>query len=249
MNDKQVAVISDIHGNLEALKVVIEDIEAHRIKRVWCLGDIVGYGPQPNECIELLGKLQLTSVAGNHDLGIIGRLDLDYFNAPGQTALKWQRRRLDLKNANFLKGLTVQERPTPDIIMVHASLRNPTWEYIYSAGIAAANFKHLDMKVCFFGHTHLPIIYRREENMELKTVEPPINEEYGLVNDESLWMINPGSVGQPRDNNPQAAYLIFDRKKMKLESRRLDYPIIKTRELIREYGLPPYLSERLVVGR
>lgn len=249
MGNNPVAIISDIHGNLEALKAVIDDIEARQIARVWCLGDIVGYGPQPDECIEQLRRLPLISVAGNHDLGIIGRLDLTYFNAPGQAAIAWQKPRISFKNINYLKGLAAKERPEPDVIMVHASLRDPAWEYIYSARIAAANFKYLETNICFFAHTHLPIIYWQPDGRELKTIIPPVNQEYKLANDNSRWLINPGSVGQPRDNNPKAAYLIFDRKEMTLESRRLDYPINQTRELISKAGLPSFLSERLVVGK
>ncbi len=248
VNNKRVAVISDIHANLAALKVIIADIKAHQIKRVWCLGDIVGYGPQPNECIEELRKLPLISVAGNHDLGIINRLDLTCFNQPGQIAIEWQRQRLSVNSVNFLKSLAPKEHPVPEVIMVHASLRDPAWEYIYSAKLAADNIERLAAKICFFGHTHLPIIYWKENGSELKTIILPVNEEYALTGN-SRWLINPGSVGQPRDNNPKAGYIIFDLKKMTLENRRLDYPIPETRELIREFGLPSYLGERLVVGK
>lgn len=244
----KIAVISDIHGNWEALKAVIREIDSEEIDQVWCLGDVAGYGPQPNECIDELERLSLTAISGNHDLGVIGSIDLEDFNLDGQKAILWQRPRLSSGSLDYLRRLLLKEKPLPNITLVHGSPRDPVWEYLLTPWLADENFEKLDTTVGFFGHTHLPVIYKKLGDAPAEALLPPAAKKFILENDGARWLINPGSVGQPRDGNPRASYLIFDSEELILEYRRLNYPVGKTQEIMHNVGLPPFLSERLARG-
>ncbi len=193
-------IISDVHSNLAAFEAVLAD--AGSFDKVWCLGDMVGYGPDPNECLERLRDLPHICVAGNHDWATLGKLDTEDFNLNAKRVCLWTRKQLSPSNLEYLEALP-KSLVEEDFTLVHGSPRQPIWEYILDSSIAQANFEHFDTRFCLVGHTHVPIIYRshvfghRPENPEqaCDTVIPSINDP--LVLDEERLIINPGSVGQP----------------------------------------------------
>jgi diadenosine tetraphosphatase ApaH/serine/threonine PP2A family protein phosphatase len=240
-------VVSDIHGNLEALKAVLAD--AGSFEAAICLGDIVGYGAQPNECIEAIQRLpRLVCLAGNHDLGATGRIDAALFSAGAGRALAWTKHALRPDNSEYLKGL----RPTgimPRIALSHASPRDPVWEYLETVQQATANFKLFEQEACFVGHTHVPRVFevgadgpRRSsvsERVELESIE---------LFDGARRIVNPGSVGQPRDGDPRAAYAVLDTETGSFTARRVPYDVSRAQELILAAGLPTSLASRLALG-
>lgn len=244
----RIAVISDVHSNLEALKTVIADIRRSNIGQVWCLGDVAGYGAEPNECIEELGGLPLSAVAGNHDLGAVSRLELDNFNPEGQQAIIWQRSQLSSASLIYLRQLPLKLQPADGITLVHGSPRDPAWEYLLTSWLAEENFKEFTTSICFFGHTHLPIVYKKLGEAPTEAMLPAPGVKVELEDDKARWLINPGSVGQPRDGNPMSCYIIFDDRERTLEYRRLEYPIAATQDIMRRVGLPAFLSDRLGKG-
>jgi predicted phosphodiesterase len=239
-------VLSDVHSNLEAFEAVIED--AGPVDQVWCLGDVVGYGPDPNACVELLRSLPYRCVAGNHDWATLGRLDLDDFNPDARDANLWNRQQLTPDNLAFLEALP-EVLVEGEFTLTHGSPRHPIWEYIIYASTARTNFSYFDTQFCLVGHTHTPVIFRLhsfygEEACE--AILPAFNEPIKLGADRLI--INPGSVGQPRDGNPTASYAILDVDELTLEHRRVAYPIEETQAKMMEHDLPLRLVLRLGYG-
>jgi predicted phosphodiesterase len=239
----RIAVLSDIHANLAALEAVRDDLP--EVDETWVLGDIVGYGPQPNEVIQLLQEMGARSVLGNHDGAAIGMVNANEFNPDAKTAIEWTATVLDANAKAYLATLP-SVRVSGDLTAVHGSPRDPVWEYITSPAIAAANLGHFETWLCLFGHTHLPVIFRADDGrMGIVGAEPgaPIRL------DARRALINPGSVGQPRDGIPASAYAILDDREATAEFRRVEYDIPRTQRLMRERSLPPRLAERLSWGR
>jgi diadenosine tetraphosphatase ApaH/serine/threonine PP2A family protein phosphatase len=239
----RIAVLSDIHSNLAALEAVREDMPA--VDEVWALGDIVGYGPQPNEVIFVLQQMGVRSVLGNHDGAAIGTVDAAEFNRDAAAAISWTAQVVDANSRSYLGSLP-QVRCEGDLTAVHGSPRDPIWEYIVSPSVAAANLDAFETRICLFGHTHLPLIFRTAEQ-RVETVQATPDTPIRL--DGSRMLVNPGSVGQPRDGNPHASYLVLDSESGTVEFRRVAYDIGITQRLMREAGLPPRLAERLSYGR
>lgn len=239
-------LLSDIHSNLEAFEAVLDD--AGPVDQIWCLGDVVGYGPDPNACVELLRSLPHRCIAGNHDWATLGKLDLNDFNSDAREANLWNRKQLTPKNLAYLSDLpqVLKEKP---FTLVHGSPRHPIWEYIIYASTAEANFAHFDTSFCCVGHTHTPVIFRLSDQSEEKTCEPvpiPLDEPVSLGPDRLI--INPGSVGQPRDGNPQASYALIDREALMVEHRRVAYPVEETQAKMLKHKLPLRLVVRLGYG-
>lgn len=241
----RVLVISDIHANLVALESVLED--AGQVDAIWCLGDVVGYGPDPNACIELLRSLKPQHwLAGNHDWAALGKLDMAEFNPLARQAALWTRKQLTAENYDFLSRLPTHERATdPRFTLAHGSPRQPVWEYILDLQTAAANFAHFDTLYCLVGHTHVPVIFQLLNGRV--GVESPAPGELIQLGEQRL-IINPGSVGQPRDGDPRASYLILDTDALTITFRRVPYPIEETQARMQEAGLPPRLIHRLSYG-
>lgn len=240
-----IAVISDIHSNLAAFEASAEEFE--NVDQVWCLGDIVGYGPQPNESLEFLKKFSYQSVAGNHDLGAVGKISLRDFNLEGQRALSWTTPRLKASSLLFLEALPLKLIPLPEVTLIHGSPREPVWEYIHTLDIAEANFSYFTTLVCFFGHTHFPVILKKLPGKSCQIVQFREDEEVFLMK-EAKWLINPGSIGQPRDGNPNASFILFDSEKFSVKYKRVPYDIKRTQEIMRQSRLPSLLIQRLSVG-
>lgn len=238
-------IVSDIHGNLAAFDAVLE--AAAPYDQVWCLGDIVGYGPDPRECIQRLRSLPFIAVAGNHDWAVASRLDLDEFNLDAQVAVAWTYERLSPEERDFLAQLPERITTAP-FTLVHGSPRHPVWEYILQPSVARANFAHFDTPFCLVGHTHVPVIFAlAEDGSRCYAYSPCSNGPLGLT-DAPRMILNPGSVGQPRDGIPLAAYAILDTDAMTLTFHRQPYPIEQTQRRMDEYKLPHRLSARLTFG-
>lgn len=239
----RIAVLSDIHSNLAALEAVREDLPA--VDEVWVLGDIVGYGPQPNEVIAMLQELGARSVLGNHDGAAIGTVDAAEFNPDARTAIEWTAEQLDPNGRAYL-GTLPEVRVSGDLTAVHGSPRDPIWEYITSTAVAAANLGSFETWLCLFGHTHVPVIFRADDG-RMDAIPAAPGDPVRL--DARRSLINPGSVGQPRDGIKDSAYAILDDREATAEFRRVPYDIGRTQRLMREVGLPPRLAERLSWGR
>ena len=241
-------LISDIHANIAALDCVLKDADGH-YDVVWCLGDIVGYGPDPNECVERLRGLPLTSLVGNHDWAVLGKLDPESFNADARTALRYSATHLTPANRDFLETL-VPYTFMPPFTLVHGSPRHPVWEYILDSTIADANFELFPGPTCLVGHTHSAVLFRRSAQGAPSVAELP---RYGVPiplppPGGDRLIINPGSVGQPRDSDSRSAYALLDLDASTYEARRVEYPIEQTQERMRRAKLPHRLIARLEYG-
>lgn len=243
----RIGIISDIHANLVALEKVIQVMGS--VDQLWCLGDVVGYGPNPNECIEfLLAQRHLEiCLTGNHDYAVIGKLELADFNTDARIAVQWTQEQLTEKNLQFLKERPEMMRLNDEFTLVHASPRHPIWEYITSAAIARPNFAHFDTPICLVGHTHVPIVYTQDNDYsvyeQLATDGLMVSLRTG-----QRFIVNPGSVGQPRDENSRAAYAVWDTVAGLFEFHRVEYDIALTQTRMRAVSLPPRLSARLNYG-
>lgn len=243
----RILIISDIHGNLLAFDAVLDAAPAY--DQVWCLGDLVGYGPNPRECIHRLQELSHLTVAGNHDRAVTDKLNLDEFNADAQEAALWTRNQLSDAELDFLAQLPEQQA-VGDFTLVHGSPRHPVWEYILAISTARANFDYFDTPFCLVGHTHVPIIYtipRSETLARCKAMAPRDAEQLALP-DTARMIINPGSVGQPRDGIPLASYALLDTETRLLSFHRQPYAIEEIQEQMHRANLPPRLIARLSFG-
>ncbi|OQX64524.1 MAG: hypothetical protein B5M51_03475 [Anaerolinea sp. 4484_236] len=241
----RVLVISDIHANYNALETVLED--AGTVDEVWCLGDVVGYGPDPNACVELLCEQpNLTCILGNHDVAAIGHMPLESFNGDARRSLIWQERVLSADSMEFLRSLPQMQTMNGNVTLAHGSPRDPVWEYILNTLSARLNFDEFDTQFCFIGHTHIQSIFRLDEEknrVSVNTLRVGVPVEL-----TSRAILNPGSVGQPRDRNPQAAYAIFDTEAKTWEPQRVEYDIAAVQARIREAKLPEKHALRLGEG-
>lgn len=239
------AILADIHANLAAFEAVLRDIEEKGgVDAMWCLGDIVGYGPDPSGCIELLRQHEPVCIAGNHDLGAIGRLDLSYFNPAAAAACRWTAGRLSPEDIQYLESLPMAAT-RGDFYLVHGSPAEPVLEYVVSTGIAAKNFSFFTLPYCLVGHTHAPLAFKQVGPIcSSITLSPNI----GLVLGEHRMIINPGGVGQPRDGDPRASYAIYDSEGRVLRLHRVEYDIDATQQKMIKAGLPMSLVSRLQDG-
>ncbi|MBU0511189.1 MAG: metallophosphatase family protein [Chloroflexi bacterium] len=237
-------VISDIHANLTALEVVLDD--AGHLDVTWLLGDLVGYGPDPNECIARVRELpDLVCLMGNHDAATLGLINTSAFNPAARIAIHWTRDTIRPENLDYLSGLPKTIRDG-DITMAHGSPRQPIWEYLLDIRNATENFKYFDTSYCFVGHTHLPTIYQlSDEPGKADWIIPETDTPLTL---SPRAIINPGSVGQPRDHDPRASYAIFDTETSSIEYRRVSYDIHAVQTRMREADLPKRHIDRLSAG-
>jgi diadenosine tetraphosphatase ApaH/serine/threonine PP2A family protein phosphatase len=239
----RLAVLSDIHSNLAALDAVRDDLP--EVDEVWVLGDIVGYGPQPNEVIARLQEMGARSVMGNHDGAAIGQVDIGWFNPDAARAIRWTAETVD-ENARAYLAALPEVRREGELTAVHGSPRDPTWEYITDSQVATANLASFDTRLCLHGHTHVPIVWRAEDGQVAAVPSAP---GAPVAVDTGRLLANPGSVGQPRDGNPAASYMVIDTERGIAEFRRVRYDIGATQRLMGEAGLPARLAERLSYGR
>lgn len=243
----RILVISDIHANFTALEAVIKD--AGNFDQVWCLGDVVGYGPEPNECINRLREFDHICLAGNHDLAVVGKVALWDFTQDAREVIFWTRHWLTSINLDWLQSLpdTILEVGY-DITLVHGSPRDPVWEYITEENVAKSNLDLINTLICLNGHTHLPIIYRKPwDDWRVLEEWPRINSPIHMTLDRMI--INPGSVGQPRDEDPRAAYAIIDIETMTFTHRRVQYDVSYVQKLMKQAKFSNRLIRRLRFGQ
>ena len=237
------AIIADIHGNLDAFQVVLEDIRNQKATHIVCLGDIVGYNAQPTECLHIIQQMNIPCVKGNHDDYCSTENHLDGFNPHAAEAVHWTRQQLSVADKQWLRELKYS-RMAANFTMVHATLDAPDrWGYVFDKLAAAASFPYQNNQMCFFGHTHVPVAFMRD------TVVRGGTYSKFKVDPSKKYFINVGAVGQPRDNNPKCAYVIYDMDAQTIELRRLEYDIAATQKKILAAGLPERLAERLAFGR
>jgi diadenosine tetraphosphatase ApaH/serine/threonine PP2A family protein phosphatase len=238
----RVAVISDIHGNLQALEAVLASIDEDAPDEIWCLGDLVGYGPRPNRCCALVAERADVCLIGNHDLAALGRLDLEIFSPDAALTAEWTARRLEPKSRVFLEALE-PKGVRDEVGLFHASPRDPVWEYVLSPGIAYAGLAATPQDIVLVGHSHVALAFRLSTTTLATAAE---GTEVELPDDR--WLLNPGSVGQPRDGDPRAAWLLLDLDAGRARFRRVEYNVAATQAEMREQGLPEALAARLEHG-
>ena len=237
------AIIADIHANLEAFQTVLADIQAQKCTHVACLGDVVGYGANPKECLDIVRGMNIPVVKGNHDEYIGNDDDPEGFNDAAAEAVAWTRAQLTEEDRKWLRDLKYF-RLVANFSIVHATLDAPQrWGYVFEKLEAAASFTYQNTPVCFFGHTHVPVAFVRDTGVR--------GGKYSKFRVEpgKKYFINVGSVGQPRDGDPRASYVVYDIPTQTIELRRLDYDIPTAQKKIRAAGLPERLADRLSSGK
>lgn len=240
----RVLIISDIHANINALEAVL--LEAGAVDAVWCLGDIVGYGPDPNQCVERVRNLpNLTCILGNHDAAALDQIDITAFNPEARQAITWTQQALSDESIKFLKSLA-ETAVVGDVTLAHGSPRQPIWEYLLDTRTATLNFDFFRTPFCFVGHTHLPVLYYLPDDTRAARLLVPDNFTQTTLTPRSI--INPGSVGQPRDRDPRSAYAIYDTDLGTWEFRRIAYNILDVQDRMRKMGLPDRHIQRLSSG-
>jgi diadenosine tetraphosphatase ApaH/serine/threonine PP2A family protein phosphatase len=238
-------VITDVHGNLHALQAVLNAVAEEQPDELWCLGDLVGYGPRPNECSRLVAERADICLVGNHDLGVLGRIDLEEFSPDAAAVARWTQGVLDAEPRAFLEALAARSA-REGIGLYHASPRDPVWEYVLSSEVAFASMLAAPESTVLVGHSHVALAFALAGDRVLGGLAPDRTELD--LGEAERWLLNPGSVGQPRDGDPDAAYLVLDLDARRAVFRRVPYAVATTQEEIRERGLPEALAERLEHG-
>lgn len=237
------AIIADIHANLEALQVVLKDAKEQHCTHYACLGDVVGYNANPKECLDIIRETGMPCIKGNHDEYCSNEGTMDGFNPYAAEAVSWTRKQLSPEDRKWLRELKYL-RLVASFSIVHATLDGPQrWGYVFDRLAAAASFTYQNTNVCFFGHTHVPVAFIRDSVVRGGTYSK------FKVEPGRKYFVNVGAVGQPRDGNPKAGYVVYDLDEGTIELRRLDYDIPTAQAKIIKAGLPPRLAERLALGR
>jgi diadenosine tetraphosphatase ApaH/serine/threonine PP2A family protein phosphatase len=242
----RIALLSDVHGNLPAFEAVLADVDAEGVEEVWCLGDLVGYGAQPDECVELARRRCDLCLAGNHDLVVTGAIDIADFSSSAAIAAQWTRDHIGADALEFLDGLSPRDDDRA-IGLYHASPRDPVWEYVLSGWQAEECMNAMEPRVGAVGHSHVALWFRRDDGGEVDGATAEGGLEHDLADGE--WLINPGGVGQPRDGDPRAAWLLLDTEAWSARWRRVEYPIDRAASAIEAAGLPALLAQRLYLGQ
>lgn len=241
------AILGDIHSNLFAFEVVLRDIELRGgCDQIWCLGDIVGYGPEPRKCLELLRQHDHLCVAGNHDWGAIGKIDTSDFNPVAAQACHWTAQQLTEADVKYLESLPVS-LCQDDFTLVHGSPRHPIWEYLLAISAARENFSYFRTTYCAIGHSHVPLIFEYQDKTGLCSLMD-FPEGGRLELGKQRLIINPGGVGQPRDGDPRASYGIYDNEAKVFCHYRVEYDVVATQRKMMAVGLPLPLISRLSYG-
>ncbi len=241
------AIIGDIHGNLAAFKAVLADVE-HRggVDELWCLGDVVGYGPEPEECLNLLQQYQHCCVAGNHDWAAIGKIDTSDFNAEAALACRWTAAQLSQRSIEYLGNLPLR-LCRGEFTLVHGSPREPVWEYLLSAQDAAENLEWFETPHCLIAHSHIPLLFRCSAANRICHL-CKLFESLSLEQEGIRLIVNPGGVGQPRDGDSRASYALIDTERKIFCHYRVDYDVNATQNKMIQAGLPHRLATRLSYG-
>lgn len=241
----RIVIISDIHSNYVALKTVLE--VAGSYDQLWNLGDTIGYGPRPNQCVAAMRRQASVMIAGNHDLACIGKVDLSDFNPDARAANIWNGQQLEPDHWAVLDALPPRHQVDERFLVAHGSPREPVWEYLLTVEQACENFELFDHQVCFIGHSHIPLIFQQQEGRCEGPALPHAGETIELRPD-TRYFVNPGSVGQPRNQDPRAAYAVLDTGAGTVSFNRVEYDIAQTQREMYEARLPYALIRRLEYG-
>ena len=254
----RLAILSDIHANLPALEAVLADVESAGVEELWCLGDVVGYGAQPDECTELVAARCELCLVGNHDLAVLGELDITSFSPAAAAAVRWTRKVAKPSTLEFLRGLEPADESRV-VAMYHASPRDPVWEYVLWPDQAAECIAIQGARVSLIGHSHVALFFVMPQDRKpapgssLEVEDAARGAQAGagtrLDLSEGSWLVNPGSVGQPRDGDPRAAWLELDTKAWEATYHRTEYEIDRAAAAIDATDLPEHLARRLYVGQ
>jgi predicted phosphodiesterase len=243
----RIALLSDVHGNLPALRSVLADVDAAGVDEIWCLGDLVGYGAEPDACVELARERCDLCLAGNHDLVVTGEIDIADFSAGAAAAARWTRETIGTEALAFLRSLGPAD-PEREPAVFHASPRDPIWEYVLSNWQAEECMEAMDARVGAIGHSHVALAFHRADREAVPEGSTmPAGSELDLSAGD--WIVNPGGVGQPRDGDPRAAWLLLDTESWLASWRRVEYPIDEAAAAICAAGLPSMLGQRLYAGQ
>ncbi len=238
----RVAVVTDIHSNLPALEAVLEACAPY--DALWVMGDVVGYGPYPDEVVARLRKEHAVAVRGNHDAAVLGELDTHVFNDEARLAVEWTSERIGTTARHWLDGLP-ETREEGEFTLAHGSPRDPLWEYLVSVPLARRNLAHVTTPHAIVGHTHVPLVFR-EDGTRVEVIHPRAGTRIEL--DERRCILNPGGVGQPRDGDPRACAMVMDTEARTAEWLRVPYPVERIQNRMRRLGLPARLADRLALG-
>jgi diadenosine tetraphosphatase ApaH/serine/threonine PP2A family protein phosphatase len=240
------AILGDIHSNLAAFEAVLGALEDEGgFDRIWCLGDIVGYGPDPHECIALLRSYNHVCVAGNHDLAAVHKIDTSDFNHDAARANQWTSLQLSEDDKEYLQSLPLQ-LIEDDFTIVHGSPRYPVWEYLFTFDAVQDNFEYFDTRYCLVGHSHAAMYFEYVDGL---AVYKDFSEDARLPLGGNRLIVNPGGVGQPRDGDPRASYAVYDSEENVIHHYREEYDIVGTQKKMKQCGLPEFLINRLSIGR
>ncbi|HEY6073596.1 MAG TPA: metallophosphoesterase family protein [Anaerolineales bacterium] len=241
----RVLVISDVHSNYSALEAVLADAGA--VDEIWCLGDLIGYGPDPNLVVEKMRELpHLTCLLGNHDVAVIGRMPFETFNGDARRSLLWTENVLTADNMDFLRSIPQSTRVRGEVTIAHGSPRDPLWEYVLNTLSARLNFDHFDTPLCFVGHSHIQCLFKLDQQNDRITLD--VVKEDRSTPLVPRMILNPGSVGQPRDRDARSAYAIYDSEAKTWTPHRVKYPIAEVQQRIRAANLPEKHALRLAEG-
>jgi predicted phosphodiesterase len=241
----RVLVISDLHANLTALEAVLAD--AGPVDATWCLGDIVGYGPDPNEVVERLRDIpNLSCILGNHDVAVLGQMDYAVFNTEARKSLLWQKKSITPANLFLLENLPQDTLVRENVTLAHGSPRDPVWEYILNTLVARLNFEAFETPFCFVGHSHIQCMFYFDASKDRVSLEVPRPGDVLQLTPRAI--LNPGSVGQPRDRDPRSAFAIYDPQACTWQPRRVSYDVEAVQKRIRAAGLPEKHAARLAEG-
>jgi predicted phosphodiesterase len=245
----RLAIISDIHSNLPALDAVLSEIEADPPDEVWCLGDVVGYGAEPNECTSIVAERTTICLAGNHDLAALDAIDISTFSPAAAAAAEWTRSELSPESKTYLQSLEPVDE-SRDVAAYHASPRDHVWEYVLWPEQAGECIASQPTRVALVGHSHVALCFRGADDGDVDATDgAQMSADSVLDASEGRWLLNPGSVGQPRDGDPRAAWLDLDTESWQATYRRVEYDIGKAADAIAQAGLPEHLGRRLFVGQ
>jgi predicted phosphodiesterase len=241
----RVLVISDVHANYTALEAVLKN--AGQVDETWCLGDLVGYGPDPNAVVEEIRDIpNLTCILGNHDMAVIGRMPLEAFNGDARRSLAYHEKVISASNMDYMRALSASVKVRGEATLAHGSPRDPLWEYILNALTAQLNFEHFDTPWCFVGHSHIQSMFALPDNSDRVMLEH--TKPGQTIQMRPKLILNPGSVGQPRDRDPRAAYAIYDTEARTWSPGRVAYNVPEVQQRIREAGLPEKHAARISEG-
>lgn len=241
----RIALLSDVHGNLPAFEAVLADVDSQVVEEIWCLGDLVGYGAAPDACVELARRRCQVCLAGNHDLVVTQEIPISDFSSGAAAAASWTREQISDQALEFLRGRPASD-PGREPGLYHGSPRDPVWEYVLSSWQADECMDAMEGRVGAIGHSHVALWFARDESGELAGAQATDGTEQDLGAGD--WLVNPGSVGQPRDGDPRAAWLLLDTGEWIARWRRVEYPVEEAAAAIEQAGLPRSLAERLFEG-